>query len=67
MIGLEQVYGAITYYLAHREEVDRYIETRRQDFVAARQAARDANPRFYEKLADAKNRRPLTPDGSATS
>lgn len=35
-----QVYGAITYYLAHRDEVDRYLESRRQDFAAARQAAR---------------------------
>jgi hypothetical protein len=57
VLSLEQVYGAITYYLAHREDVDGYLETRRQDFAAARQAARDAAPMFYQKLADAKKQR----------
>ncbi len=54
LLSLEQVYGAIAYYLAHRDDVDRYLETRRQDFRVARQAARDADPMFYQKLADAK-------------
>lgn len=60
VLTLEQVYGAIAYYLAHRDEVDRYLETRRQDFAAARQAARDADPMFYQKLAEAKKQTPLT-------
>lgn len=30
-LSLEEVYGAITYYLAHREEVNEYL--RRQDAV----------------------------------
>jgi len=60
VLTLEQVYGAITYYLAHREEVDRYLEGRRQDYAAARQAARDADPMFYQKLAKAKKQTPLT-------
>jgi uncharacterized protein (DUF433 family) len=54
VLNLEQVYGAITYYLAHRDDVDRYLESRRQDFEVARQAARDADPMFYQKLTDAK-------------
>ena len=60
VLNLEQVYGAITYYLGHRDEVDRYLDGRRQDFDAARQAARDADPMFYQKLADAKKHTPLT-------
>jgi uncharacterized protein (DUF433 family) len=60
VLTLEQVYGAITYYLAHRDEVDRYLEGRRQDFDTARQAARDADPMFYQKLAEAKKQTPLT-------
>lgn len=60
VLALEQVYGAIAYYLAHRDEVDRYLEARRQDFAAARQAARDADPMFYQKLAEAKKHTPLT-------
>ena len=60
VLTLEQVHGAIAYYLAHRDEVDRYLETRRQDFAAARRAARDADPMFYQKLAEAKKQTPLT-------
>jgi uncharacterized protein (DUF433 family) len=60
VLNLEQVYGAITYYLAHRDGVDRYLEDRRQDFDAARQAARDADPMFYQKLTDGKKHTPLT-------
>ena len=60
VLTLEQVYGAITYYLAHRDEMDRYLESRRQDFAAARQAARDADPMFYQKLVEAKKQTPLT-------
>ena len=60
VLNLEQVYGAITYYLAHRNDVDRYLIGRRQDFDTARQAARDADPMFYQKLTDAKKHTPLT-------
>src|SRR5919198_3418573 len=60
VLNLEQVYGAITYYLAHRDDIDRHLERRRQDFDAARQAARDADPMFYQKLTDAKKHTPLT-------
>ncbi len=60
ILNLEQVYGAITHYLAHRDDVDRYLANRRQDFDAARQAARDADPMFYQKLTDAKKHTPLT-------
>ena len=59
-LNLEQVYGAITHYLAHRDEIDRYLENQRERFEAARRAAREADPMFYQKLADAKKRTPLT-------
>src|SRR5260370_16662541 len=61
VLNLEQVYGAITYYLAHRDDVDRYLDVRHRDFEAARQAARDADPMFYHKLIDSNNQTPLTP------
>jgi hypothetical protein len=53
------VYGAITYYLAHRNDIDRYLDSRRKGFAEARQAARDADPMFYQKLAAAK-KQPMT-------
>jgi uncharacterized protein (DUF433 family) len=37
-LGLEEVYGAITYYLANRAEVDEYLA--RQDEVWKREQAR---------------------------
>jgi uncharacterized protein (DUF433 family) len=54
VLTLEQVYGAITFYLAHREEIDGYLEHRRAEYEATRQAARDADPMFYQKMADAR-------------
>ena len=59
VLTLEQVYGATAFYLAHRDEVDRYLEAERQDFEAQRAEARAADPIFYQKLRDARNRTPF--------
>jgi uncharacterized protein (DUF433 family) len=59
VLTLEQVYGAITFYLAHREEVDRYLEAQEKDYEAKRAASRAADPMFYLKLADAKRQTPI--------
>ena len=58
-LTLEQVYGAITFYLARRDEIDRYLEQRRRELDSARETARDSDPMFYQKLADAKKQMPL--------
>ena len=60
LLTLEQVYGAITFYLAHRDEIDRYLAQQRREFDAARETARDSDPMFYRKLADAMKQTPLT-------
>ena len=54
-LTLEQVYGAITYYLAHREEIDRYLNQQHDDYQAKRQATRDADLRFYQKMEEARH------------
>jgi uncharacterized protein (DUF433 family) len=59
VVSLEQVYGAIAFYLAHRNELDRYIDARQRDFETRREAARNADPMFYQKLADARKQPPL--------
>jgi uncharacterized protein (DUF433 family) len=59
VLTLEQVYGAITFYLAHKDEVERYLEERHRDFEQHRLAARSADPMFYQKLADAKRQAPV--------
>ena len=59
VLTLEQVYGAITFYLAHREEIDRYLEAQEKDYEAQRAASRTSDPMFYQKLAAAKRQTPL--------
>lgn len=59
VLTLEQVYGTITFYLGHREEIDRYLEERRREFDRARETARNSDPMFYQKLADPKKQTPL--------
>ena len=60
VLTLEQVYGAIAYYLAHRDDLDQYLEVRRKDFDSKRESARAADPMFFQKLADGKKQTPLT-------
>ena len=49
VLTLEQVYGAITFYLAHRPEIDEYLRQGEADFEALRQAARKADPYVLPK------------------
>ena len=51
-LTLEQVYGAITYYLAHRAEVDPHLLRNRSKFDALRLQARAAHPLLYKKLEE---------------
>jgi uncharacterized protein (DUF433 family) len=60
-LRLEQVYGALTFYLANREAVDRYLALQRGDFEEKRRAAREADPMFYQKLAAARRDAPASP------
>src|SRR5688572_16830090 len=53
MLTLEQVYGAVAFYLAHRPEIDEHLRKTRTDFEVLRQTSRQADPAFYQKLADA--------------
>lgn len=52
LLTLEQVYGALTYYLAHKSEIDVYLEKSDAEFEILRQAIREKAPVFYKKLAD---------------
>lgn len=56
VLSLEQVYGAITHYLAHQAEIDAYLKRQRVDFETQRKASRQADPMFYQKLAEARKR-----------
>lgn len=54
VLTLEQVYGAITYYLAHRAKIDAYMQQADAEFEALRQATHAADPAFSKKLAKAR-------------
>jgi len=54
VLTLEQVFGAITYYLGHRIEIDEYLKDADQKFESLRRATHDADPQFHEKLLKAR-------------
>jgi uncharacterized protein (DUF433 family) len=49
-LSLEQIYGAIAFYLAHQEEVDQYLLAEEAEFERLRAASRAAHPEIYERL-----------------
>ena len=51
-LTLEQVYGAIAYYLDHQSEIDAYIKQGEADYEASREAFRKADPMFYQRMAE---------------
>ena len=53
-LSLEQVYGVITYYLAHRAEVDAYLKEVGAEFDKLRERSHNADPEFSRKLAEAR-------------
>ena len=61
VLTLEQVYGAIAFYLAHEEEIDRYLEQQRADYEVKRQASRHTDGMFYQKMVTARRQLLTTP------
>ena len=53
-LTLEQVYGAIAFYLAHQSEIDSYLEQSEAEFQKLRHQARQLNPLLYKKLEEAR-------------
>ena len=60
LLTLEQIYGAIAFYLAHAEEIDRYLLAGEEEFEEIRRAQREAHPDWYERLERAR-KEALTP------
>jgi uncharacterized protein (DUF433 family) len=53
-LTLEQVYGAITYYLGNQETVDQYLIEGEKEFEKFQQASREKDPAWYEKMEKAR-------------
>ncbi len=50
------MYGALSYYLAHREAIDEYLSEGKQEFVRLREESRHRNPSLYARLAEARQK-----------
>jgi len=53
-LSLLQVYGAITFYLGNRDEVDGYLKRAEVRFDELAQTSRKSNPLLYAKLEAAR-------------
>jgi uncharacterized protein (DUF433 family) len=53
-LSLVQVYGAITFYLAHRSDIDAYLSRGEAQFEELARASREANSLLYAKLDAAR-------------
>lgn len=54
VLTLEQVYGALTFYLANKEVVDAFLKQADTEFETMRKLAREQDPMFYQKLSNAR-------------
>jgi hypothetical protein len=55
---LEQVFGAVAFYLAHRESIDPYLRDGTVEFARMRDEARRKHPALYSKLEAARHGAP---------
>lgn len=54
LITLEQVYGAIAFYLANKELVDAYLKAGEAEFDKLQHSCREKNQLLYQKLKTAQ-------------
>ncbi|WP_019508203.1 DUF433 domain-containing protein [Pleurocapsa sp. PCC 7319] len=54
LLDLEKVYGAITFYLANRSDIDAYLISEEQAFDAMLQPLQVDAPSLHQKLLSAK-------------
>jgi uncharacterized protein (DUF433 family) len=57
LLTLEQVYGAITYYLAHCESIDAYLQEQQAAFEALKDKLRRMHPHMAQRIAEIKQQR----------
>jgi uncharacterized protein (DUF433 family) len=54
VLRLEQIFGALAFYMANLEIVDHYLRQGQAEFDKWREQARRDNPALYHKLAKAR-------------
>jgi uncharacterized protein (DUF433 family) len=55
VLSLEEVFGAIAYYLANQAEVESYLRAQEADFAGLAQRSRETNPLLHQKLEEARH------------
>jgi hypothetical protein len=53
-LKLEEVYGAVAYYLGHQEDLDSYLRHNDKEFDSLRAQTRQTNPALYKRLDEAR-------------
>jgi uncharacterized protein (DUF433 family) len=53
-LTLEQVHGALAFYLSHQTEVDNYLVQGEKEFEKLQEASHETNSDWYEKLRRAR-------------
>lgn len=53
-LTLEHIYGAITFYLSHQEEVDQYLVEGEEEFEKLEGTSRQEHADWYDKLDRAR-------------
>src|SRR5438876_12429078 len=54
LLTLEEIYGAIAFYLSNQEQVDNYLRQREAEFDEQRRQEREADPDFYKKFDESR-------------
>ena len=54
LLTLEEVYGAIAFYLANQTQIDSYLVDEEAEFEKLRSMNRAADPEWYERMERAK-------------
>ena len=57
LLTLEQIYGAIAFYLANRAEIDAYLTAEGEAFETMPQPLQESSPILYKKLMKAKGQK----------
>lgn len=60
-LTLEEIYGALAFYLGHREDVNTYLRQSEAEFDARYRQIRDAHPLLYQKLEQARQHTTVQP------
>ncbi len=55
VLRLEEVFGAIAFYLANQEEIDKYLKIQESDFANFSQRSREANRQLLKKLEETRD------------